>query len=505
MNEQGADVAGITAFLKNAGGALLASLGQARPADAIDIVVIAVLGYATIAWLRRAQSRFVIFGVAILAALYLVAQALDMHLTVYLFQAAFTIALVALVVIFQEEIRRAFERIAMRGTRGDRDRATPNAALVETTVSSAEHLARTRTGALIVFRGREPLERHFSAGVELGGAVSEQLLFSIFDSSSPGHDGAVVIIGGRLERFAVHLPLSTKAAKHPGGTRHAAGLGVSERSDAFVIVVSEERGVISVAEAGEIATVTPRELGRRLTAFLESKAPARRVSRLRSVLTEDVGAKAFSLLVATLAWVVLFGQRTETVARTLSVPVVYRNVPEAWQIEPPEPSLVQISVSGPSGTVLQLEPHVLAVSLDAARVRAGTQSIVLGPHHVTRPKDVSIVGFQPPRVEIKAHQMVPTRLPVKVRTRGLPRNGLHVLAVRADPPRVLVEVRKGEQSRFTFIATELVDLGQLERSRKVTANLVLPPEIHLAPETRDQVTVTIALATPSKSAPTANP
>src|SRR5262249_56151173 len=108
-------------------------------------------------------------------------------------------------------------------------------------------------GALFVLPRPEPIEGHVGGAIPLGGRISEPLLLSIFDASSPGHDGAVILRGSQLERFAVHLPLSVnRAALGAGGTRHAAALGLSERCDATCIVVSEERGTVSVARDGAI-------------------------------------------------------------------------------------------------------------------------------------------------------------------------------------------------------------------------------------------------------------
>ena len=119
---------------------------------------------------------------------------------------------------------------------------------------------------------REPIESHVEGGIALDGRLSEPLLLSLFDPSSPGHDGAVILRGAQIERFAVHLPLSVnRAALGPGGTRHAAALGLSERCDAICIVVSEERGTVSVARDGLL-----RVLARPQDLALELRRGARR-------------------------------------------------------------------------------------------------------------------------------------------------------------------------------------------------------------------------------------
>ncbi len=155
-----------------------------RPADVLDIAVVAVAIYVIVSWVRRARTRFVLGGLGALAGLYLLARLLDMVLTLVIFQAGLTLAVVTLIVVFQEDIRRAFERIAMRGRLRRPAAASAHTDLRELLVSSLMDLARRRVGALIVLRGGEPLARHLSGGFTLQGRPSEPLFASIFDTGS---------------------------------------------------------------------------------------------------------------------------------------------------------------------------------------------------------------------------------------------------------------------------------------------------------------------------------
>ena len=142
--------------------------------------------------------------------------------------------------------------------------------VTDTLTETVAHLADQHTGALIAIRGHQPWERLLRGGIRLDGRLSQPLLVSIFDDSTPGHDGVVLLEGDRVTRFAVHLPLTENLpeASRFGGTRHAAALGLAEQCDALVIVVSEERGTISVAEGEHITELaTASELKERLTHF----------------------------------------------------------------------------------------------------------------------------------------------------------------------------------------------------------------------------------------------
>ena len=229
-------------------------LGDVGLLDVVDIGVVAVLAWLGLRLVRRTRARPALLGLATLGAIYLAARQLGLALTAAIFQAFFAVLVLVLVVVFQDDLRRIFEQVGawVSRRRGEEPSGGPNEVLVR----SAELLAAARTGALIVVPGREPIDRHLEGGVELDGRLSEPLLLSLFDASSPGHDGAVVLVHDRVTRFAVHLPLSTDREQLAGvGTRHAAALGLSERTDALCIVVSEERGTISLAVGGRLRLI----------------------------------------------------------------------------------------------------------------------------------------------------------------------------------------------------------------------------------------------------------
>jgi len=138
---------------------------------------------------------------------------LDMYLTNMMFQAGFSALLLALAVIFQQDLRRLFERLAASGWFGRQPQAATTGDMVGTLVESVVTLAEQKTGALLVFEGREPMERHIRGGIPVHGYISLPLLCSIFHPESPGHDGAMLIDGERIDRMGVHLPLSNNLAE----------------------------------------------------------------------------------------------------------------------------------------------------------------------------------------------------------------------------------------------------------------------------------------------------
>ncbi len=448
---------------------------QLRWVDVVDVTVVSALVYAAISWLGRAQSRFVVRGLAGVVALYFVARLLGMHLTLFIFQAALTVAVVALVVIFQEDIRRAFERIATRARLGTPKAAPPRERTVRLVCRVAAQLAANRIGALIIFKGREPLDRHLTGGIELQGQLSEQLLFSIFDPSSPGHDGGLVVHLGEVDRFGVHLPLSTQPDAEPRGTRHAAALGLAERSDALVVVVSEERGTISVAQAGAIDVVSPRALRDRLTAFIKAQASERRVGQ--GGWLRRTALKLLAVLLAATAWAIVARSQAEVVERTVTLPVVYRNVPHHWLIEEPVPGEVRATLSGPAVDVRGLDPARLPLTLDMSEVDEGKQVVTVDPASVRMPAGIVLQRVHPRTVDVVARRLVEAELRVTAHTKGHLRRGVVLEALRVEPERVTVLVPAKGRPLIHSLETAPLDLSELRTTTTVERRVLLPSEV----------------------------
>jgi uncharacterized protein (TIGR00159 family) len=296
-----------------------------RVADAMDIALVAIVIYTVWTWFKETTSRWAFVGVALVAIVYFAARAIGMHMTVFLFQAVFAVLLIALVVVFQEDLRRAFERLAAFPT-VRRLRPPAEFAEIDVLVESAGDLAEKKVGALVVLKGNEPLDRHVGGGIPLDAHVSKPLLDSIFDPHSMGHDGAVIIEGRRISKFAAHLPLSRNLAEvGPRGTRHSAALGLSECTDALVIVVSEERGQVGVAQRGKLTTMTaPADLKNHLVHFFQQHHPRPTRTFWTRLVRENARLKVASLVIACLAWYLMI-HKAQSIQHTYTVPIEFPN------------------------------------------------------------------------------------------------------------------------------------------------------------------------------------
>jgi diadenylate cyclase len=286
---------------------MIDAFGEFGISDAFDVAIVAALLYAGISWLRRSQAALVALGMGLLGIVYLTAQLFDLHLTTWVFHGFFAAAALVLVVIFQEELRQGFEELAAFAM-GQRADHRPRMDAADVLALALTGLAREKNGALVVLAGMQKLERHLHGGEPLGGQVSAALLESLFDPHSPGHDGAVVIEDREVTRFGAHLPLARGAGlPHGLGTRHSAAYGLSERTDALCLVVSEERGTISAARHGVLRPVGSGEELARLIASFYRERRALRATRpsLRSALQGHRLEKAAAVLLALGLWLIV--------------------------------------------------------------------------------------------------------------------------------------------------------------------------------------------------------
>jgi len=362
--------------------------------DLLDILVVAGFGFFAIRFLRGSRARTAIAGVALLGVIYAIARLLDLQLTSALLQGFFAVLILILVVVFQDDLRRIFGQLG--SWRRPATDVPGDTAALDVLVRAATQLVESRTGALIVLPGREPLERHVEGGIPLNGRLSEPLLVSIFDASSPGHDGAVVVRGDVVERFAVHLPLSANHDEvRPGGTRHAAALGLAERCDATCIVVSEERGTVSLAREGALRRLSsPRDLASELRRVVAPE-PATTKARWKRSTPEAV----LALVGAILLWA-LFVPGSDTGEVTLPVPVRITNLPAGQALESIDPGTIDVTLRGLRRDLLLLRVEDVAIEIDAYLARLGRRTFTISPNEIRKPAALSIESIDPERIKI---------------------------------------------------------------------------------------------------------
>jgi diadenylate cyclase len=262
-------------FVNAAFDQLVAILGRNGPLEVIDVAAVAFIFYQLLRLVRGTQATQVIVGLVVLGIIGFAAIQVHLILLGWLFQNAAPIAVVAIVVLFQPELRRILDQVGRIGhLAGPLSSFSPqlfNRSVAEA-IRAAEKLAQRRVGALIAFEREVGLEDYAATGVRINGEVSSEFLQSIFFPNSPLHDGAVIVRGDQILAAGCLLPLADEAqVRERLGTRHRAAIGLSLASDALILVVSEESGGISVVENGKInRNLDAETLRRRLSGGLEA-------------------------------------------------------------------------------------------------------------------------------------------------------------------------------------------------------------------------------------------
>jgi diadenylate cyclase len=235
--------------------------------DIIDILVVAFLIYRILLLLQGTKALQMLAGLTVIILLYFFSEIFELLTLNWILHTFMSSLLILIIIVFQDDIRKALAKI---GTVPIARIQTEYSFSIEEVVKAVTKLAEKKVGALIVFEREISLRDYLEGAVLLDAKVSEELLISIFNPKSPLHDGAVVISGGKLVAAGVVLPLSTNPdiAKDLG-TRHRAGIGITEVSDAVSVIVSEERGEISLAVGGKISRdITPATLRKMLSQLL---------------------------------------------------------------------------------------------------------------------------------------------------------------------------------------------------------------------------------------------
>ncbi len=223
--------------------------------DLIDIAVVAYFLYRIYLMLKNTRAATLVKGLLVLVLFMLISRWLNLHVISWLLEKSMTVIMVALPVVFQPELRRALEQIG-RGrlfNKGSELDEQEMEEMLNAVANATVIMSRRKEGALMVFERETGLEERIETGVAVDGLISDSLLLNIFEKDTPLHDGAVIIRGKRIVAASCLLPLTeNRNLSQELGTRHRAAIGISEQSDAVVLVVSEETGAVSIARNGEL-------------------------------------------------------------------------------------------------------------------------------------------------------------------------------------------------------------------------------------------------------------
>lgn len=248
--------------------------------DVIEIFILAYGFYHLMIWVKNTRVWSLVKGLAVILGFSLIAVYFQLNTILWLAEKALNVAVIALVIVFQPELRKALEQLGktrfLSNLLSFNDTKVLNEKFEDKTIAelvkATFELAKTKTGALIVMEQDNNLDEYISTGIEIDATISNQLLINIFEHNTPLHDGAVILRGDRIMSATCYLPLSdNKELSKELGTRHRAGVGISEVTDSFTIIVSEETGKVSVATGGKLHRNVDGEYLRNMLVKLQDK------------------------------------------------------------------------------------------------------------------------------------------------------------------------------------------------------------------------------------------
>ncbi len=236
------------------------SIPKISVTDIVEICILAYLIYHVVKWVKNTRAWALVKGLVVVMAFWLFAVILDLNVIIWIIKNTINVGIIAIVILFQPEFRKALEQLGQKNLMksfisfdDSRDNDKFSDHTLNEIVRATFELARTKTGALIVMEEETPLSDFESTGIFIDSLISSELLINIFEHNTPLHDGAVILRGNRITAATCYLPLSDNMQLSKDlGTRHRAGIGISEVTDSLTIIVSEETGKVSIAKGGKL-------------------------------------------------------------------------------------------------------------------------------------------------------------------------------------------------------------------------------------------------------------
>ena len=442
-----------------------------------DIVLIAAGLFFLYHTLLRLGTWRIVAGIMLAAFLFLIANMLDLKGLEWIFGNFSQVAVIALVVIFQPELRKIFERAVSVRRSEIRD---AGAELPRMIVDSLVKLAAQRRGAILVFPGKEPIQEWLSGGFKLDARPSMPLIMSIFDPNSPGHDGALIIENGKFTRFGVRLPVSQSSTLPDElGTRHHAALGLTEKSDALAIVVSEERGKISVFGGGKFRQLDDPE---RLVKSILSQW--KHASSYFFEFPEDkkrrlVFSQMFvSLTLAVLFWAALMVVQGEMLEKIVTVPLEYTTSPENLILVGNKQQEVRLHLAGSKSDLASVHPDQMSAKIDLSKAVAGKQTFLITKENMRLSRGIQLLDVIPSSIELTLAQIVEHEVTVKPQLVGKLPGGRKIQSIELKPEKLKVfsPVTSGNAQAVNVMTTPIY-LESIYEDTKLYCKIIAPPAV----------------------------
>ncbi|MBU1343860.1 MAG: diadenylate cyclase [Proteobacteria bacterium] len=389
---------------------LFAILSNIGLPDILDILFISIVSYQLYIWFWGTKAFKALVGIVVLSGIFIVAKSWGLFLTTWVFQILWQVFVILLIILFQKEIRQMLERFNPLKTIGFKHRSDANG-WVPAFANWAFDAAKKRIGAVIVFERTDLVFDLITKGIAMECDPQPEILNSIFYKQSPLHDGAILISNGKILKTSCYLPLSTREdLPQEWGTRHRAALGLTEQCDAWVMIVSEERGEVSFAVDQEIQKVTDqKELSTLIEDVLfEFKDPDVGIKeKIKSWFTKRYQTKAIVLGLVFILWLIFAGQ--QNFEKKIDLSLNLKNIPAGLMVSQPVVQKITITCRGLRKDVSLLNKNNIQSSVDVFSAKQGTFFYTINTGNLILPNDrIDIVNISPSRIELTFEKQLKT-------------------------------------------------------------------------------------------------
>ncbi|GAB6097926.1 hypothetical protein JCM14469_41800 [Desulfatiferula olefinivorans] len=468
----------------------------------LDVVLIAAALFFLYRTLIRLGTWKIVSGMLIAAVVFFLASYLDLKGIEWIYRNVSHVAVISLVVIFQPELRKIFERTATMRRNKNMAYDDEFARLI---AESLWDMASKRIGAIVVIPGDEPVKPWLDGGYPVDAVPSYPLIVSLFDPHSPGHDGALIVRRGKVSEFGVRLPVS-KSGKLPEwyGTRHQAAMGLCERCDAMVLVSSEERGTVSVFYNGDISVMADKRMI--LDAICTQCKTDGSASHLdmppvhtgRRIIVEGLGA----LMVSLVFWLTMIYSQSEIIEKIITVPIEYTATADNMVMIGEKPKDIRVHLTGSKSDLSPLAPSDLSVMIDLAKAAEGKHTFPINEDNIHLPKGLRLVDVDPVSIDITMAKLTLTAVTIEPQLVGKLPDGFELVSVQTLPESISALFPAGENEKTPGrVTTTPVFLNNIRETTTLFCKIVAPPSAQSLEKRWPDVSVVITVRPVSMPAP----
>ncbi len=434
----------------------------------------------------------IIVGMLLAFLIFMLASILNLEGIEWIFKNVSHVALLALIVIFQPELRKIFEKVVSIAVTKKKNHTSKITSIVS---ESLWKLASLNRGAIIVFPGKEHIQDKISGGYTLNALASIPLIMSIFDPNSPGHDGAVIISDNILSSFGVRLPMSeSNKLSEEFGTRHHAAMGLAEDSDALVLLVSEERGWVSSFSNGQMVRMLSPE---QTIATIDNHFSASGFldfTQKTSFSSRSILQGGCCLLMAVIFWSTLILGQSQIIERTVKVPIEYTSHAEGLLLTGNKVNELVVHIAGPKSS---LNDYVLSgpnARVDLSRMTEGKQKILITEENVKHPKNVTILDISPAVMELTLAAIIQKTVPIVPQLIGQLPNGVKIKKIHAIPESVQVFAPPTRtENKSLTVSTTPIYLDSIHLNSSILCKIIAPPSFQPVDKRWPDVEIVITL------------